>query len=127
MQNEGECLILEDISLYGYFIADKNFKFNNFFIAYAMHILDSAGILYNCLSILNVLTLYILIRSLQFSICFDYILCFFLQIDLYCLALIFAIDIFIIVIAIFAAFLWAYLTTHAWKDQLQAMSNHNTN
>jgi hypothetical protein len=43
------------------FIADSHFTFHNFFILYAMHVLDSGGILFFCICIPPVLTLYILI------------------------------------------------------------------
>jgi hypothetical protein len=39
------------------FIADSHFTFHNFFILYAMHILDSGGILYFWCCIPTVLTM----------------------------------------------------------------------
>jgi hypothetical protein len=39
------------------FIADSHFTFHNFFILYAMHVLDSGGILFFCLWIPTVLTM----------------------------------------------------------------------
>jgi hypothetical protein len=43
------------------YIADSHFTFHNFFILYAMHVLDSAGILCFCLCIPTILTILILI------------------------------------------------------------------
>jgi hypothetical protein len=37
-------------------IADSHFTFHNFFILYAIHVLDSGGILCYCLCVLTVLT-----------------------------------------------------------------------
>jgi hypothetical protein len=68
------------------YIADSHFTFHNFFILYAMHVLDSGEILWFCLCILSGLTMQILLRSLQFSLCFGCILYFSLQIDLYYLS-----------------------------------------
>jgi hypothetical protein len=50
----------------------------------------------------------ILIRSLQFSLCFDCTLCFSLQMDLYFLYSILAVDIFIVLFALFSGLLRAF-------------------
>jgi hypothetical protein len=58
------------------YVVDSHFTFHNFFILYAPHVLDSGGLLYSCLCIPTGLTMWILIRSLQFSLCFGCMLSF---------------------------------------------------
>jgi hypothetical protein len=66
-----------------------------------MHGLDSGGILCFCLCILTILTMSIVIRSLQFFLFIDCILCVSIQMDLYFLYSILAVDIFIALFALF--------------------------
>jgi hypothetical protein len=93
------------------YMADSHFAFHNFFILYATHVLDSGGILCFCYCIPTILTMQILLRSLQFSLFFSCILCYYLQMDFYCLYSVHSVDIFIILFALFVGLLRA-LTTY---------------
>jgi hypothetical protein len=66
--------------------------------------------------------MYILIRSLQFSLCFEYTLCFALQMGVYFLCSILAVDIFIIVFALFVGLLMGF---SAYKIGLRFLGCYN--
>jgi hypothetical protein len=76
MQNDGECWILENISLHSHFITDIHFAPHTVFIAYTMHLLDSEGILFLRLSILTIPTLSIGLHPLYFPHFLVVFLCF---------------------------------------------------
>jgi hypothetical protein len=61
------------------FIANIDFTYHNCIILYSMYILDSVGILCFCSCILTILTIKIVIRSLQLFLFIDCILYVFLR------------------------------------------------